>query len=142
MIMNLKSFLMILFCTFLVSGPAMHPSHARVFTAGGAASESIPVYEVLTSSKSFKVIGKVSVESTSPAQLVKDLQKKARQKGGDAVLGFSKNQQQILSGMGTGTSVSSSPIAVPMYSAEGIIIQYATPGITEIKKDTPVPVLP
>lgn len=129
--------LIFIFCVFLVQ-----PAPAKVLTAGGGSESSIAVFEVMHATKTFIVVGKISAQSTSPSDLVKLLQKKARQEGGDAILGFHKTQQNIAAGSVVGTSTYSVPVTAPMYTGEGVVIKYQEGGLKEINKDTPVPVLP
>lgn len=139
-------------------------SQARIITAGVPPSKVV-VYTTPRLGQKFVVIGKVSVQASAQADLIKAMQRKAEKLGGDAVLNYavmSSGQTPVIvtgredvkiSEFKSGDTTISHTQNVPTTNtqvlvngvspaaAEGIVVKFDSAGIEEITSLTPVPVL-
>lgn len=122
------------------------PVQSRVITAG-AAQTNIPIYENSVLSKSYEVIGKVTVTATASNDLQDEMIKKARRYGGDAIVQFKVLEPGSVEDVGLLQSQSRPTKVIQVGSqnkpsAVGVIIKFVDKGgVTTIDDTTTMPVL-
>lgn len=122
-------------------------SSARIYQVGTLNQSEVAVYTGSRSSKSFVVIGKVTVEGHNRQDLLERMKKKAKEYGGDAVLMYKvvesgnvpllytdlAKDNKTVNAFGTGGN------KIP--AAEGVIIKYDKSGATSISDNKSLKVL-
>lgn len=97
----------------------------------GEAWKSIQVYETGSLDQPFKILGKVHSKASKMKRLSDNVRRLAAKNGGDAVLLYKVENTGNISWWSGGQ----------MSYAEGVVVKFDPQGVTEIKPETPIPVL-
>ena len=104
---------------------------AKTLTAGSL-NKTIPVFETGMLSETFVVVGKVTVQAGTAQDLLKFMQKKARQYGGEAVLAYRVLEAGAYPQEKQDDTDGGVAVNLRMPAAEGVIVKYGKKGIKNL----------